>query len=73
MAKPSHLYSSAFIVMKTESVDGIPGGFVLQGAGWGHGVGLCQIGAAVMAGRGYAAHEILMHYFTGATIEKIHE
>jgi stage II sporulation protein D len=66
----SHLYSSAFIVERTEIREGIPGGFVLHGAGWGHGVGLCQIGAAVMAARGYACHEILMHYFPGATIEQ---
>lgn len=61
----SHLRSSAFVVRKTAE------GFTLYGAGWGHGVGLCQIGAAVMADRGYAWHEILRHYYPGAdTIRK---
>lgn len=49
---------------------GVPGRFVLKGAGWGHGVGLCQIGAAVMGERGYKYDEILLHYFVGASIEK---
>lgn len=70
---PSHLYSSAFIVEKLEVQKGIPGRFLLRGAGWGHGVGLCQIGAAVMAGRGYTHSEILHHYFIDATIEKRYE
>ncbi len=59
----SHLYSSAFVVEKTD------GKFVLYGAGWGHGVGLCQIGAAVMGEQGYKYKEILLHYFVGASIE----
>ncbi|MCP4312128.1 MAG: SpoIID/LytB domain-containing protein [Bacteroidetes bacterium] len=66
---PSHLYSSAFIVEREEVKDGIPGAFLLRGAGWGHGVGLCQIGAAVMADRGFSHEEILNHYFIGASIE----
>jgi stage II sporulation protein D len=49
---------------------GAPARFRLRGAGWGHGVGLCQIGAAVMAERGYHARAILAHYFRGAAIEK---
>ncbi len=61
---PSHLYSSAFVVEKTG------GKFILRGAGWGHGVGLCQIGAAVMGAKGYPYDEILAHYFPGSTIEK---
>jgi SpoIID/LytB domain protein len=69
----SHLYSSAFIVKKEEVNNGVPGFFLLRGAGWGHGVGLCQIGAAVMASRGYKHTEILNHYFIGATIEKRYE
>jgi len=69
----SHLYSSAFIVERTAVREGIPGGFILYGAGWGHGVGLCQIGAAIMASRGYTSREILVHYFRGATIEKSYE
>jgi len=69
----SHLYSSAFIVEKLQVLDGIPGSFLLRGAGWGHGVGLCQIGAAVMASKGYKHTEILNHYFIDATIEKRYE
>ena len=61
---PSHLYSSAFVVEKQ------PGRFILRGAGWGHGVGLCQIGAAVMGAKGYKYDEILAHYFPGSTVEK---
>ena len=70
---PSHLYSSAFIVEKQALRDGVPGGFVLRGAGWGHGVGLCQIGAAVMAHRAYTHEAILKHYFINAEIEKLYE
>jgi len=70
---PSHLYSSAFVVEKEEVEEGIPGSFLLRGAGWGHGVGLCQIGAAVMASKGYSHTEILHHYFIDATIEKRYE
>ncbi len=70
---PSHLYSSAFIVKKMELKAGIPGAFLLRGAGWGHGVGLCQIGAAVMAHRGYSHEEILNHYFMNAEIKKLYE
>jgi SpoIID/LytB domain protein len=66
----SHLYSSAFVVDKLNITDGIPGEFVLTGAGWGHGVGLCQIGAAMMGAKGYKYEEILLHYFKGATISK---
>jgi stage II sporulation protein D len=58
----THLYSSAFVVDKE------PGRFVLRGAGWGHGVGLCQIGAAVMANEGNAYTEILQHYYRGSTV-----
>ena len=66
----THLYSSAFVVDKEDMHASIPQRFVLTGAGWGHGVGLCQIGAAVMGEQGYAYTEILAHYFRGATIEK---
>lgn len=64
----SHLFSSAFVVDKEAVVDDIPGRFVLTGAGWGHGVGLCQIGAAVMGAEGYNYQEILHHYFQNAFI-----
>lgn len=67
----SHLYSAAFVVDKEDvDSDGIPQRFVLTGAGWGHGVGLCQIGAAIMGDRGYDYRQILMHYYPGASIEK---
>jgi len=66
----SHLYSSAFVVDHLEIEQGIPNKFVLTGAGWGHGVGLCQIGAAVMGEKGYNYKEILNHYFKGAQLEK---
>ena len=69
----SHLYSSAFIVEKLMYIDEVPGSFRLRGAGWGHGVGLCQIGAAVMASKGYKHTEILKHYFIDASIEKRYE
>lgn len=60
----SHLYSSAFVVEKTSL------GFEIIGAGWGHGVGLCQIGAAMMAQKGQSYQQILTHYFQKATVEK---
>lgn len=60
----SHLYSSAFVVdTQDEDENGIPQTFKLTGAGWGHGVGLCQIGAAIMAEKGYGYNKILAHYF----------
>ncbi len=62
----THLYSSAFDVEKTAT------GFRLHGRGWGHGVGLCQIGAAVMGQQGYKYDEILLHYYRGAEIKKIY-
>lgn len=68
----SHLYSSAFVVDKSGVEENIPQKFKLTGAGWGHGVGLCQIGAAVMSEMGYAFDEILLHYFRYAKIEKIY-
>ncbi len=52
---------------------GIPGRFILTGAGWGHGVGLCQIGAAVMGEQGYKYDAILLHYYIGASIDKLYE
>lgn len=65
------LYSSAFVVERHDiDTDGYPAMFVLRGAGWGHGVGLCQIGAAVMGAKGYNYQQILLHYFVGASIEK---
>ena len=66
----SHLYSSAFVVDKITGENGIPSTFILTGSGWGHGVGLCQIGAAVMGEEGYSYEEILKHYYIGAKVEK---
>ena len=69
----THLYSSAFVVDKLDiGKDGIPQRFVLTGAGWGHGVGLCQIGAAVMGERGYSYDKILLHYYSDATITTLY-
>jgi len=64
----THLYSSAFYVEKTGAGESVS--FAIHGAGWGHGVGLCQIGAAVMGDKGYSYRQILMHYFRNATLEK---
>ena len=66
----SHLFSSAFVVDRSELKDGIPEWFILTGAGWGHGVGLCQIGAAVMGEKGYTYDEILLHYYKDADIRR---
>jgi stage II sporulation protein D len=66
----THLYSSAFIVERI--VEGDSYHFTLYGAGWGHGVGLCQIGAAVMGAKGFSYKEILGHYYRGAEIKKIY-
>ena len=68
----SHLYSSAVVVEKGDERDGIPQEFRLIGAGWGHGVGLCLIGAAVMGAMGASYEEILLHYYKGAQIERIY-
>ena len=68
----SHLYSSAFAVTVKHNPRGEVERFILHGAGWGHGVGLCQIGAAVMASRGFSAGHILKHYFSGTEIERVY-
>jgi SpoIID/LytB domain protein len=68
----SHLYSSAFVVDADRDANGLPTRFTFYGAGWGHGVGLCQIGAAVMAARGRKAEDIVMHYFPGAGVQKLY-
>lgn len=68
----SHLFSSAFVVDKGELKDDVPQWFLLSGAGWGHGVGLCQIGAAVMGEKGYAYDEILLHYYKNAEIKRFY-
>ena len=63
----SHLYSSAFVVDKDAD------GFTLRGAGWGHGVGLCQIGAAVMGAKGYSYNAILAHYYPGSKLTHLYD
>ena len=68
----SHLKSSAFIIEKDGEIEGFPERFILKGAGWGHGVGLCQIGAAVMGEKGYTYQEILKHYYQNAEITKLY-
>ncbi|MBM4311213.1 MAG: SpoIID/LytB domain-containing protein, partial [Deltaproteobacteria bacterium] len=71
MLSPSHLYSSAFVV-DTIGSGTVPHSFILRGAGWGHGVGLCQIGAAAMAHAGYDYRAILAHYFQGAELKRLY-
>ena len=68
----SHLYSSAFVVEKHGKPGAIPDGFTLYGAGWGHGVGMCQVGAAVMSAKGYTCDEILHHYYAETDITKLY-
>ena len=70
----SHLYSSSFIIDLLDlDAAGVPQRFNLIGAGWGHGVGLCQIGAAVMGEKGYTYDAILRHYYSGVLLKKIYE
>lgn len=66
----SHLLSSAFVVETEGDADGVPAKFHLYGAGWGHGVGLCQIGAAMMAEQGAGYRQILAHYYKGADVQR---
>lgn len=68
----THLFSSAFVVDKGPQQDDVPTWFELTGAGWGHGVGLCQIGAAVMGEKGYNYNDILLHYYKDADIRKLY-
>ena len=70
----THLYSSAFVVDKCDIDEkGVPQRFDIIGAGWGHGVGLCQIGAAVMGEEGFDYDAILLHYYQGAEIKKVYK
>ncbi len=69
----NYLYSSCFIIKKDGLVGGVPQKFIIKGAGWGHGVGMCQIGAAMMADQGFNYHKILQHYYRESTIKKIYE
>lgn len=70
----THLYSSAFVVDRCDIDEkGVPQRFDIVGAGWGHGVGLCQIGAAVMGEEGFDYDAILLHYYQGAEIKKVYK
>ena len=70
----THLYSSAFVVDRYDiNEKGVPQRFDIIGAGWGHGVGLCQIGAAVMGEEGFDYDAILLHYYQGAEIKKVYK
>lgn len=68
----SHLYSSAFIVDYKKIKRDIPQVFIFKGSGWGHGVGLCQIGAASMIDKGYNHEEVLKHYFNKSELKRIY-
>jgi len=72
MLSKSHLYSSCFYVKKETDVDGNAVKFILKGAGWGHGVGLCQVGATVMALKGYDYKQILKHYYKNSQLIKLY-
>ena len=67
----SHLLSSAFTVSLENIQNSIPQTIVLNGKGWGHGVGMCQIGAAVMGHQGFSYRKILSHYYPGAILSKV--
>ena len=69
----THLFSSAFVTDVQDVRDGVPQRFFLHGAGWGHGVGLCQIGAAVLATQGHKYDDILRHYYDGAEITRLYD
>lgn len=66
------LYSACFYVEKKGKHGGLPEKFIFKGAGWGHGVGMCQVGAAVMARLGYKFDRILKHYYKGITLERVY-
>ena len=68
----SHLYSSCFYIQRERDSAGAIKKFILRGAGWGHGVGMCQIGAGVMAARGFGYDAILRHYYKGAQLQRIY-
>ena len=69
---PKYLYSACFTITVEECADGRPINFILRGAGWGHGVGMCQVGAGVMAAKDHDFKAILNHYYPGTTVEKIY-
>ncbi len=73
MLSHSHLKSSAFVVEMLDVREGIPQRIILHGHGWGHGVGMCQIGAAAMAAQGYESQAILEHYYVGASVTRLYQ
>lgn len=68
----SHLYSSCFYVRKEMGTDGKVSRFILKGAGWGHGVGLCQVGATVMASKKIPYQKILEHYYKNTNLVSLY-
>jgi len=68
----SALYSACFVVEKSGGSDGLADEFVFKGAGWGHGVGMCQVGAAMMAFNHKKAAHILRHFYRGAKVDKFY-
>ena len=70
---PDFLYSSAFIIEANSTADSLPSRFTFKGAGWGHGVGLCQIGALGMSLNGTSFTDILSHYFQSTELRKIYD
>ena len=68
----SHLYSSCFYIKRQRDATGMVTRFRFKGAGWGHGVGLCQVGATVMAQLGFSYEQILKHYYKGAELKKLY-
>jgi SpoIID/LytB domain protein len=69
---PNHLHSACFLVTRRMGADGLPESFTIRGAGWGHGVGMCQTGAAGMALKGYRVEDILKHYYRGAELRRLY-
>lgn len=69
---PKTLYSACIVFDKIGENDGLPDSFLIKGAGWGHGVGMCQIGAALMADKGFNAGQILKHYFSGTRMKQLY-
>ena len=69
---PKYLYSACFDIDVLYGDDGRPLNFILKGAGWGHGVGMCQVGAGSMATQDHSAHKILEHYYPGTEVLKVY-
>jgi SpoIID/LytB domain protein len=72
MLSLKYLWSAAFTVQVEQGADGRPLNFILRGCGWGHGVGMCQVGAGVMAAKKHDYKQILSHYYPGTAVEKVY-